>query len=123
MLEAVIHRMNEEMSGTLTQWLRYDEAITTMRKIAGEEVANNVIKIIEEESNSIDRRTAFLWTTTTIEEMMAGADYSNVKSIQDISEVYAGSLLKRLGFTDERSISDVDIANQEKVVRFDKRWN
>ena len=57
---------------------------------------DKLIQIIEAESEDYSRRLAFM--QTTLEELLAGADYSKCETIEDISKVYAGSLLRRLGF-------------------------
>ncbi len=72
---------------------RYDELKTSIMTITPD--AENLIRIIENESSDIERRIAFL--ETTIEEILAGADYSKCKSIDDIAAVYAASIIRRAG--------------------------
>lgn len=74
---------------------RYEELKSIIRKLSPT-AAERVIKIVEEESNDIERRIAFL--DSTIQEISAGADYSKVETIDDMAKVYARSLLDRLGF-------------------------
>lgn len=73
--------------------VRYDELKTQIRTIAPN--AEKLIQIIETESGDIERRIAFL--ETTIEELLAGADYSKCETINDMAVVYAQSLTRRLG--------------------------
>ncbi len=72
---------------------RYDELKTSIRKITPD--AEKLIQIIENESDDIERRIAFL--ETTIEELLAGADYSKCETINDIADVYAASIIRRAG--------------------------
>lgn len=72
---------------------RYDELKTSIRTITTD--AEKLIRIIENESDDIERRIAFL--ETTIEELLAGADYSKCETINDISGVYAASIIRRAG--------------------------
>lgn len=57
---------------------------------------DNLVQIIENESEDFSRRLAFL--ETTIEALSAGADYSRCETIKDMSKVYTEYLLQRLGF-------------------------
>jgi hypothetical protein len=70
----------------------YEEVKNELRAVLSN--AGNIIKIIEDESKDHDRRLAFL--QTTLEEASRGADYTTCKSIEDISRVYAKSLVNRL---------------------------
>ena len=74
----------------------YHDAKNRLISVAGEELANKLIKIIDDESNDVERRTAFL--DTTAEEIAHGADYSKCETINDMCKVYANSLTTRLGF-------------------------
>lgn len=72
--------------------MHYEEAKTQLRLISID--ADKIIKIVEEESSEYDRRLAFL--ETTYKEICSGADYSKCETIQDISKVFASSLINRL---------------------------
>lgn len=76
--------------------LSYDRAKTELMAVAGADLADKLIKIVEDESNDVERRTAFL--DTTAEEIAHGADYSKCETINDMCKVYANSLTTRLGF-------------------------
>lgn len=73
--------------------VRYDELKVKIRTI--DPNAEKLIRIVEEESGDIERRISFL--ETTIEEILAGADYSGCETIKDMARVYARSLTRRLG--------------------------
>ena len=73
--------------------VKYDELKTSIRTITPD--AEKLIRIIENESDDIERRIAFL--ETTIEEILAGADYSKCETIKDIADVYAASIIRRAG--------------------------
>ena len=73
--------------------VKYDELKTRIRTITPD--AEKLIQIIENESDDIERRIAFL--ETTIEELLAGADYSKCETINDIADVYAASIIRRAG--------------------------
>lgn len=73
--------------------INYDHARTRLIQISG---SDKLINIIEAESSDYDRRMAFIETTIT--ELLAGADYSQCETIEDMSKVYSGSVLRRLGF-------------------------
>lgn len=73
--------------------INYDRARTRLIQISG---SDKLINIIEAESGDYDRRMAFIETTIT--ELLAGADYSQCETIEDMSKVYSGSVLRRLGF-------------------------
>lgn len=73
--------------------VKYDELKTRIRTITPD--AEKLIQIIENESDDIERRIAFL--ETTIEELLAGADYSKCETIKDIADVYAASIIRRAG--------------------------
>lgn len=73
--------------------INYDRARTRLIQISG---SDKLINIIEAESSDYDRRMAFIETTVT--ELLAGADYSQCETIEDMSKVYSGSVLRRLGF-------------------------
>lgn len=73
--------------------INYNRARTRLIQIFG---SDKLVKIIEAESNDYERRMAFFETTTT--ELLAGADYSECETIEDMAKVYSGSLLRRLGF-------------------------
>ena len=73
--------------------INYDRARTRLIQISG---SDKLINIIEAESSDYDRRMAFIETTIT--ELLAGADYSQCETIEDMSKVYSGSVLRRLGF-------------------------
>ena len=70
----------------------YEKVIRKLRSVSID--ADNLINIIENESTDIERKIAFL--ETTCEEILKGADYSQCKSLRDISRVYAESLVDRL---------------------------
>lgn len=72
---------------------RYQEIKNEIITIAGND---NLIQIVEKESNDIRRRLAFLETTR--DEILSGADYSECKTIDDMAKVYSENLLRRLGF-------------------------
>lgn len=72
---------------------RYQEIKNEIIAIAGND---NLIQIVEKESNDIRRRLAFLETTR--DEILSGADYSECKTIDDMAEIYSRNLLRRLGF-------------------------
>lgn len=72
---------------------RYQSAKNQIIAITGDD---NLIQIIEKESNNIKRRIAFLETTR--DEILCGADYSKCKTIDDIAKVYSQHLTSRLGF-------------------------
>lgn len=76
---------------------RYQEIKNQIIAIEGND---NLIQIIEKESDDIERRLAFLETTR--DELLSGADYSECKTIDDIAKVYSGNLLRRLGFNERR---------------------
>jgi hypothetical protein len=73
--------------------VKYDELKTRIRTITPD--AEKLIQIIENESDDIERRIAFL--ETTVEELLAGADYSKCETIKDIADVYAASIIRRAG--------------------------
>ena len=73
--------------------VKYDELKTSIRTITPD--AEKLIQIIENESDDIERRIAFL--ETTVEELLAGADYSKCETIKDIADVYAASIIRRAG--------------------------
>ena len=73
--------------------IQYDELKTQLYAITAD--AEKLIQIIENESDDIERRIAFL--ETTIEELLAGADYSKCETINDIADVYAASIIRRAG--------------------------
>ena len=73
--------------------INYDRARTRLIQISG---SDKLINIIEAESSDYDRRMAFIETTIT--ELLAGTDYSQCETIEDMSKVYSGSVLRRLGF-------------------------
>jgi len=73
--------------------INYDRARTRLIQISG---SDKLINIIEAESSDYDRRMAFIETTVT--ELLAVADYSQCETIEDMSKVYSGSVLRRLGF-------------------------
>lgn len=73
--------------------IKYDELKTSIRAITPD--AEKLIQIIENESDDIERRIAFL--ETTIEELLSGADYSKCETIKDIADVYATSIIHRAG--------------------------
>lgn len=73
--------------------VKYDELKTSIRTITPD--AEKLIRIIENESDDIERRIAFL--ETTVEEILAGADYSKCETIKDIADVYAASIIRRAG--------------------------
>lgn len=77
--------------------LKYEESKLILTSLSPD-LAQRIIKIVEEESDDISRRLAFL--DTTIEEIKAGADYSKVETIKDIAHVYSKSLIDRLGIFD-----------------------
>jgi len=72
---------------------RYQEVKNTIIAITGND---NLIQIVEKESDDIKRRLAFLETTR--DEILSGADYSECKTIDDMAEIYSRNLLRRLGF-------------------------
>jgi hypothetical protein len=71
----------------------YNRARILLIQISGTE---KLVDIIEAESDDYDRRMAFFEITTS--EILNGADYSKCDTIEDMAEVYSGSLLRRLGF-------------------------
>ena len=73
--------------------IRYDELKTQLYAITTD--AERLIRIVEDESQDIERRIAFLETTK--EELLAGADYSKCETIDDMAGVYAAHLIDRLG--------------------------
>ena len=73
--------------------IRYDEAKMRLYTITPD--AEKLIRIVEDESQDIERRIAFLETTE--EEMLSGADYSKCETIDDMAGVYASHLIDRLG--------------------------
>lgn len=72
---------------------RYIEVKSQIFAITGND---NLIQIVEKESDDIERRLAFLETTR--DEILSGADYSECKTIDDMAKVYSENLLRRLGF-------------------------
>lgn len=91
---AAAHNVDGAFFDTL---LKYEESKLQLASLSPD-LAPRIIKIVEEESDDISRRLAFL--DTTIEEMMAGADYSKVETIHDMAHVYSSSLIDRLGIFD-----------------------
>lgn len=73
--------------------IRYEELKTQLYAITTD--AERLIWIVEDESQDIERRIAFLETTK--EELLAGADYSKCETIDDMAGVYAAHLIERLG--------------------------
>lgn len=73
--------------------IRYDELKMQLYAITTD--AERLIRIVEDESQDIERRIAFLETTK--EELLAGADYSKCETIDDMAGVYAAHLIDRLG--------------------------
>ena len=73
--------------------VQYDELKTELYAITTD--AEKLIRIVEDESQDIERRIAFLETTK--EELLAGADYSKCETIDDMAGVYAAHLIDRLG--------------------------
>lgn len=73
--------------------IQYDELKTQLYAITAD--AEKLIRIVEDESQDIERRIAFLETTK--EELLAGADYSKCETIEDMAGVYAAHLIDRLG--------------------------
>ena len=73
--------------------VQYDELKTELYAITAD--AEKLIRIVEDESQDMERRIAFLETTK--EELLAGADYSKCETIDDMAGVYAAHLIDRLG--------------------------
>lgn len=73
--------------------VQYDELKTELYAITTD--AKKLIRIVEDESQDMERRIAFLETTK--EELLAGADYSKCETIDDMAGVYAAHLIDRLG--------------------------
>lgn len=73
--------------------VQYDELKTELYAITTD--AEKLIRIVEDESQDMERRIAFLETTK--EELLAGADYSKCETIDDMAGVYAAHLIDRLG--------------------------
>ena len=73
--------------------VQYDELKTELYAITTD--AKKLIQIVEDESQDMERRIAFLETTK--EELLAGADYSKCETIDDMAGVYAAHLIDRLG--------------------------
>lgn len=73
--------------------IQYDELKTELYAITTD--AEKLIRIVEDESQDMERRIAFLETTK--EELLAGADYSKCETIDDMAGVYAAHLIDRLG--------------------------
>lgn len=73
--------------------IQYDELKTQLYAITAD--AEKLIRIVEDESQDMERRIAFLETTK--EELLAGADYSKCETIDDMAGVYAAHLIDRLG--------------------------
>lgn len=73
--------------------IQYDELKTQLYAITTD--AEKLIRIVEDESQDMERRIAFLETTK--EELLAGADYSKCETIDDMAGVYAAHLIDRLG--------------------------
>ena len=81
-----------KVNSTLKELIEYENAKINLCKVSID--ADRLIEIIEKESNDIERRTAFI--ETTFREICAGADYSRVENMDQLAEVYAKSLIKRL---------------------------
>lgn len=73
--------------------IKYDELKTELYAITTD--AEKLIRIVEDESQDMERRIAFLETTK--EELLSGADYSKCETIHDMADVYAAHLIDRLG--------------------------
>ena len=73
--------------------IQYDELKTQLYAITTD--AEKLIRIVEDESQDVERRIAFLESTK--EELLAGADYSKCETIEDMAGVYAAHLIDRLG--------------------------
>ena len=73
--------------------IQYDELKTQLYAITTD--AEKLIRIVEDESQDVERRIAFLESTK--EELLAGADYSKCETIYDMAGVYAAHLIDRLG--------------------------
>ncbi len=73
--------------------VQYDELKTELYAITTD--AEKLIRIVEDESQDMERRIAFLESTK--EELLAGADYSKCETIDDMAGVYAAHLIDRLG--------------------------
>lgn len=82
----------EKYKTTLKQALKYDEAKAALMAVTKD--ADKIINIIECESNEYERRLAFI--ETTYREILSGADYSKCETMEDLSKVYASSLINRL---------------------------
>lgn len=73
--------------------IQYDELKMQLYAITAD--AEKLIRIVEDESQDMERRIAFLESTK--KELLAGADYSKCETIDDMAGVYAAHLIDRLG--------------------------
>ena len=73
--------------------IQYDELKTQLYAITAD--AEKLIRIVEDESQDMERRIAFLESTK--KELLAGADYSKCETIDDMAGVYVAHLIDRLG--------------------------
>lgn len=98
--QAQLNQLRTSAMGTrfykepVTRQVKYDEMKS--RFLTATNGDKKLINIIENESDDYDRRMAFMGTT--YEEILRGADYSQCETIEQMSEVYAHGMLKRLGF-------------------------
>ena len=81
------------ISEELRRQEQYNRLTEEIRYLCGND---KLVQIVEAESEDFSRRIACLETTK--EEFLAGADYSQCETIEDMSKVYSGSVLRRLGF-------------------------
>ena len=95
-INVIIGGINQNgIKSATVQYRKYDEARTKLRHIAPD-IADKLIKIIDDESYDLERRTAFL--DMTMQEMCAGTDYSKCETIDDICHLFSDGITTRLGF-------------------------